>query len=46
MYYVEQINQLVGRLVITAVSKVMLVFLAAIGVRMLMMGLCSYFPVI
>jgi multiple antibiotic resistance protein len=42
MYYVEQINQLVGRLVITAVSKVMLVFLAAIGVRMLMMGLATY----
>ncbi|MBN2513338.1 MAG: MarC family protein [Sedimentisphaerales bacterium] len=44
MYYVEQINQLVGRLVITAVSKVMLVFLAAIGVRMLMLGLEAYFP--
>jgi multiple antibiotic resistance protein len=45
MYYVDQINQLVGRLVITAVSKVMLVFLAAIGVRMLMAGLSVYFPV-
>lgn len=42
MYYVEQINQLIGRLVITAVSKVMLVFLAAIGVRMLMAGLGTY----
>lgn len=45
MYYVEQINRLVGRLVITAVSKVMLVFLAAIGVRMLMVGLGTYFPI-
>lgn len=46
MIYVEQINQLLGRLVITAVSKVMLVFLAAIGVRMLMTGLSNYFPTI
>jgi multiple antibiotic resistance protein len=44
MYYVEDINRLFGRLVITAISKVMLVFLAAIGVRMLMTGIGVYFP--
>jgi multiple antibiotic resistance protein len=46
MYYVEDINRLFGRLVITAISKVMLVFLAAIGVRMLIAGLGAYFPII
>jgi multiple antibiotic resistance protein len=45
MYYVEEINRLFGRLVITAISKVMLVFLAAIGVRMLIAGLSTYFPI-
>jgi multiple antibiotic resistance protein len=45
MYYVEEINQLFGRLVITAISKVMLVFLAAIGVRMLITGISAYFPI-
>jgi len=45
MYYVEDINRLFGRLVITAISKVMLVFLAAMGVRMLIAGLGTYFPI-
>jgi multiple antibiotic resistance protein len=45
MYYVEDINRLFGRLVITAISKVMLVFLAAIGVRMLIAGISTYFPI-
>jgi multiple antibiotic resistance protein len=45
MYYVEEINRLFGRLVITAISKVMLVFLAAIGVRMLIAGIGVYFPI-
>jgi multiple antibiotic resistance protein len=45
MYYVEDINRLFGRLVITAISKVMLVFLAAIGVRMLIAGISAYFPI-
>jgi multiple antibiotic resistance protein len=45
MYYVEDINRLFGRLIITAISKVMLVFLAAIGVRMLIAGISSYFPI-
>jgi multiple antibiotic resistance protein len=46
MYYVEEINHIFGRLIITAISKVMLVFLAAIGVRMLIAGISSYFPVV
>jgi multiple antibiotic resistance protein len=45
MYYVEDINRLFGRLIITAISKVMLVFLAAIGVRMLIAGISAYLPV-
>jgi multiple antibiotic resistance protein len=45
MYYVEDINRLFGRLIITAISKVMLVFLAAIGVRMLIAGISAYWPI-
>ncbi|MBM4103190.1 MAG: MarC family protein [Planctomycetes bacterium] len=45
MYYVEDINRLFGRLIITAISKVMLVFLAAIGVRMLITGIGTYWPI-
>ena len=44
MYYVDEINRMFGRLVITAVSKVMLVFLAAIGVKMIIAGVKFYFP--
>jgi multiple antibiotic resistance protein len=45
MYYVEEINRLFGRLIITAISKVMLVFLAAIGVRMFIAGISFYWPI-
>lgn len=45
MYYVEDINRLFGRLIITAISKVMLVFLAAIGVRMFIAGISAYWPI-
>ena len=44
MRFVENISQVTGKLIITAISKVMLVFVAAIGVNMIMQGILAYFP--
>jgi len=44
MRFVDTINQAIGKLVITAVSKVMLILVAAIGVNMTFQGILFYFP--
>ena len=44
MRFIDAINRVVGKLIITAISKVMLVLVAAIGVNMTMQGILSYFP--
>lgn len=41
--YIEVLSKVLGKLIITAVSKVMLVFLAAIGVHMIVLGLKTLF---
>lgn len=41
--YIEVLSKFLGKLIITAVSKVMLVFLAAIGVHMIVLGLKTLF---
>jgi small neutral amino acid transporter SnatA (MarC family) len=43
MYFVEPIHRFLGRLVCTVFSKVMCLFIAAIGVHMIMTGLQHYF---
>jgi len=43
MYFVEPIHRCLGRLVCTVFSKVMCLFIAAIGVHMIMTGLQHYF---
>lgn len=44
MRMVYTINRFVGKLVITAFSKVMLIFVAAIGAKMTIQGIQYYFP--
>lgn len=44
MRFVDTINRVIGKLIITAISKVMLVLVAAIGINMTMQGILSYFP--
>lgn len=44
MRIVDTINRVVGKLIITAISKVMLVFLAAFGINMIVQGILAYFP--
>lgn len=44
MRSIDAISRVVGNLIITAVSKVMLVFVGAIGVSMAMQGVLFYFP--
>lgn len=44
MHFVESASKLLGPLIFTAVSKVMMIFLAAIGVNMTLQGIRSYFP--
>lgn len=41
--FVEPIHRILGRLICTAISKIMLVFIASIGVHMIMTGLQHYF---
>lgn len=41
--FVDPIHRLLGKLICTAFSKIMLVFIAAIGVNMIMTGLMHYF---
>ena len=43
MYFVEPIHRFLGRLVCTVFSKVMCLFIASIGVHMIMTGLQHYF---
>ncbi|MEN8127168.1 MAG: MarC family protein, partial [Planctomycetota bacterium] len=43
MRFVDTINRVIGKLIITAISKVMLVLVAAIGVNMIMQGILRYF---
>lgn len=43
MRFVDTINRVVGRLIITAISKVVLILVAAIGVNMIMQGILTYF---
>lgn len=42
MRFVDPIHRVLGKLVCTAISKIMLVFIAAIGVNMIMSGLQTY----
>lgn len=44
MHFVEIASKLLGPLIFTAVSKVMMIFLAAIGVNMTLQGIQYYFP--
>jgi small neutral amino acid transporter SnatA (MarC family) len=44
MKFIDVISRVVGNLVITAVSKVTLVFVGAIGVNMALQGILYYFP--
>lgn len=44
MHFVESTSKIIGPLVFTAVTKVMMVFLAAIGVNMTITGIRFYFP--
>ncbi|MCE5186205.1 MAG: MarC family protein [Planctomycetaceae bacterium] len=44
MLFVQSSTRLLGPLVVTAVSKVMMIFLAAIGVNMTLQGIRFYFP--
>lgn len=44
MRFIDVISRIVGNLVITAVSKVTLVFVGAIGVNMALQGILFYFP--
>lgn len=44
MRFIDTISRVVGNLVITAVSKVMLIFVGAIGVNMTLQGILFYFP--
>jgi multiple antibiotic resistance protein len=44
MHFVESTSRIIGPLVFTAVTKVMMVFLAAIGVNMIITGIRFYFP--
>lgn len=44
MRFIDAISRVVGNLVITAVSKVMLIFVGAIGVNMTLQGVLFYFP--
>ncbi|NLK41375.1 MAG: MarC family protein [Planctomycetes bacterium] len=43
MHYIDAISRVLGNLVITAASKVMLVFVGAIGVNMALQGILFYF---
>ena len=43
MHFIEPIHKLLGRLVCTVFSKVMCLFIAAIGVHLIMAGLGHYF---
>ena len=43
MRFIQPIQKIIGTLVSTVISKVMLVFIAAIGVNMLFTGLSYYF---
>jgi multiple antibiotic resistance protein len=45
MRIVYTINRFFGKLIITAFSKVMLIFVGAIGVKMTIQGIQYYFPV-
>lgn len=44
MHFVESSTKLLGPLIITSFSKVMMIFLAAIGVNMTLQGILAYFP--
>jgi multiple antibiotic resistance protein len=44
MHFVESTSKIIGPLVFTAVTKVMMIFLAAIGVNMIITGIRFYFP--
>lgn len=44
MRFVDTINRAIGKLIITAISKVMLILVAAIGVNMAIQGILYYFP--
>jgi multiple antibiotic resistance protein len=44
MHFVTLTSKLLGPLVFTSVSKVMMIFLAAIGVNMTLQGIRFYFP--
>jgi len=43
MRVIEPIHKILGTLITTVVSKVMLLFIAAIGVHMIILGLQHYF---
>ena len=43
MRFVDPIHRVLGQLVSTAINKIMLVFIAAIGVNMIMTGIQTYF---
>lgn len=43
MRYIDTVSRILGKLIITAISKIMLVFIASIGVHMVIEGLKFYF---
>ena len=43
MRFIEPVHKILGTLITTVVSKVMLLFIAAIGVHMIILGLQHYF---
>ncbi len=43
LYYIDAIYRLVGKTVCTVLSKILCLFIAAIGMRLLMQGLSHYF---
>ena len=40
--YIDHVSKIMGKLITTAVAKIMLVFIAAIGVHMVVLGLSYY----
>ncbi len=44
MRFVDKISQVIGKLIITAISKVMLILVASMGVKMTIQGILYYFP--
>ncbi|MFW6159162.1 MAG: MarC family protein, partial [Planctomycetota bacterium] len=44
LHFIDRVYRLLGRTTCTVLSKILCLFIAAIGVRLLMKGLSHYFP--